>query len=195
MYLSGGIAAAGILRLLVPPEVELRLHVPDNRGVVDASPAGLARAAGTSLATYALASAMQSEEHNDRGRLAVGRAIWNAVAGRPDRIFPKLAPHGRFGAQFLNGYAATTKPPTARTLILAEAVLAGRVPDFVAGATQWDAPAVQDRGHALYLTDPVAYPEYRFSSENIADRRHLAGLREVHVDGVPATRFWTRARA
>jgi hypothetical protein len=160
-------------------------------GLVAADPGGLARAAGVDLATYALASAMQSEEKTDRGRLAVGRAAWNAVRGDRSRVFAKLCPTGRFGSQDVNTYADTKRPPTARTLQLAAAVLEGRVPDIVDGATQWDAPKVQDRLHALYLRDPQRYPKYRHSSDDVARRRVAGGARMVLVPGVPDTRFWS----
>lgn len=188
---AGAVAASILLRRLLVPSVETRLHVPGEDGLVEASPAGLAQAAGVPLPTYALASAMQSEEHNDRGRLAVGRAIWNKVRGRSDKIFEILCPTGRFGRQTVNPYAATSMGPTARTLGLAQAIVEGRVPDFVEGAVQWDSPSVQDKFHRLYLRDPVRYPKYRMSSADIATRRVAGGAREVRVPGVPHTRFWS----
>jgi hypothetical protein len=160
---------------------------------VAASPAGLARAAGVDLDVYVLASAMQSEEKTDRGRLAVGRAIWNAAGGRRGRLVSMLIPSGRLGTQLVNPYADTRRPPTARTLSLARAVAEGRVPDFVEGAVQWDAPAAQDRNHALYLRDPARYPKFRWSAADVAARRTTTGAREVTVPGVPDTRFWTYA--
>jgi hypothetical protein len=160
---------------------------------VDADPAGLARAAGCELPTYALASMMQSEESTDRGRLAVGRAAWNAARGDPRRLLRLLVPRGRLGTQEVNPYAATHRGPTSRTIELARAITSGRVPDFVEGAVQWDAPEEQDRRHQLYLADPARYPRYRSSSADVARRRTAAGAREVRVTGVPKTRFWTRA--
>jgi hypothetical protein len=191
--IGGTVGLALVARVLVRPRVEGRLHVVGPDGLVEASPEGLANAAGVDLATYALASAMQSEERTDRGRLAVGSAVWNAVRGRHDSVFAKLCPTGRLGSQAANGYADTKRPPTARTLQLAAAVLEGRVPDMVRGATQWDAPKTQDRLHALYLQDPVKYPKYRYGSAEIAARRIAAGAHEVRVPGVPDTRFWSYA--
>ncbi len=188
--LGGAVAVAGALRYLLPP-VETRLHVAGPDGLVAASPEGLARAAGVSLAVYALASAMQSEEKTDRGRLAVGRAVWNAVHAKSDKIFPKLCPKGLFGRQVVNAYADTSRPPTARTLDLASAIVAGRVPDFVQGAIQWDAPAAIDRNHQLYLEDPVKYSKYRHTAAEVAARREAGGAREVRLEDVPDTRFWT----
>jgi hypothetical protein len=135
---------------------------------------------------------MQSEESSELGRLAVGRAVWNAVGGDRSRLFSKLAPRGRFGRQDRNGYADTRHPPTARTLRLAEEVASGRVPDIVRGAVQWDAPAAQDRAYANYLRDPEHYPPRR-SAVEVAALREAAGMVMVTVPGVPATRFWKRA--
>jgi len=119
-----------------------------------------------------------------------------AVAAEPitvnrSKLVRKLIPHGRFAAQDSGQYAATSTAPTARTLALAAAVIKGRVPDFVEHAVQWDAPAVQDRNHERYLREPERFPQYRYSSADIARRRTEAGAREVRVPGVPATRFWS----
>jgi hypothetical protein len=200
----GGAAAIGIASLfrgsqrVFEPSIETRLHVVNARGVVEASPKGLAKASGYDLDVYALASCMQSEEKHDKGRLAIGLAVWNAVKKNRERI-PRLLLFSKrkdgndhFGSQ-AGRYAATSKPPTVRTLQLAEAIIAGRVKDITYGAVQWDAPKAQDANHQLYLQDPTAYPEYRFSSQDIAERRAKAGRRMVMVPGVPNTRFWARA--
>lgn len=188
--LGGAIAAAGLLRHYFPP-AEMRLHRVGISGFVLAAPDGLARAAGVSLPVYVLASAMQSEEKTDRGRLAVGRAIWNVVREREGKIFPKLCPSGRLGRQTVNPYADTSRPPTARTLELAATIIAGRVPDFVQGAVQWDAPAAIDRNHQLYLADPVRYRKFRHSADDVAESRKADGAREIQLDDVPDTRFWS----
>ena len=178
----------------LPWDVESRLHVPNRQGIVEADPAGLARAAGVDLDLYALASAMQSEEKNDRGRLAVGRTIWNAVGQDRTRLVKKLLPHGHLASQESGQYAATHRPPTPRTLGLAKAIIEGRVGDMVHGAIQWDAPATQDRLHRLYLNDPKRYPHYKHDSTDIARKRIAEGKAEISVPGVPDTRFWTRTR-
>jgi hypothetical protein len=189
---AGAASACLLARHLLPGDLERRPHVVDDRGVVRARPAGLARAAGVSLPVYVLASVMQSEERTDRGRLAVGRAAWNAASKKADRIVGLAIPTGQLGTQDgVRSYASTALPPTAQTLGLALAVIEGRVPDFVEGAVQWDAPAAQDRRHALYLRDPSRYPRYRLSSADVAARRVAAGAREVRVPGVTETRFWT----
>ena len=189
----GSAAVLGLSWLSKRLQVETRLHVPNAQGIVEADPAGLARAAGVPLDQYALASAMQSEERTDKGRLAVGRAIWNAVRQDRDRIVGKLLPHGHFAFQESGQYAATHKPPVAKTLGLAASIIEGKVPDMVHGAVQWDAPLLQDRMHQLYLQYPRVYPHYRFSSAEIAKRRSKAGAHEVKVPGVPETRFWSYA--
>lgn len=188
----GGAVGLSLLSRLLGPRVERRLHVPGPGGLVDADPEGLARAAGVPLEVYALASAMQSEESTDLGRLAVGRAVWNAVRGDRTRVFAWLAPRGRFGRQDVNGRADTRRPPTSRTLALSRNVLDGRVPDIVRGSVQWDAPAAQDRAWANYVRDPDRYPK-RKSSAEVAAARIADGMVEVRVPGVPATRFWRRA--
>ena len=134
--------------------VETRLHMPNAHGIVEADPAGLARAAETPLEVYALASAMQSEEKTDKGRLAVGVATWNAAHHNRSQIVPLLIPHGHFASQETGQYAATHRPPTAKTLWLASSIIDGKVPDIVQGAVQWDAPKLQDHLHKLYLADP-----------------------------------------
>ena len=188
-----GASAIGLVLLRRAFVPEYRLHVAGPDGRVEASPSGLARAAGVNLSTYVLASMMQSEEKTDRGRLAVGRAAFNASRKDAGRLVSKLCPDGYLGSQLVNPYASTERPPTARTLDLAQAILDGRVPDFVLGAVQWDAPVAQDRRHALYLADPARYPKYRWSSQDIAKKRMAAGMREVLVPGVPETRFWAAA--
>ncbi len=198
----GGVAATiGVASLfrgtqqLFEPKIETRLHIVNRRGVVEADPTGLARASGYPLDVYAMASCMQSEEKTPRGRLAVGLALWNAVKKNRSRIPKQLLfskrrdGNGHFGTQ-AGRYAATSHPPTATTLQLAEAIIAGRVEDFTQGAIQWDAPKAQDANHKLYLKDPEKYPEYRFSSKDIEEQRTRAGRRMVLVPGVPDTRFW-----
>ena len=168
--------------------IETRLHVSNARGIVEADPAGLARVAGVPLDQYALASAMQSEEKTDKGRLAVGLAVWSKVSHDRSNLIPLLIPHGYFVAT--GQYASTSHPPTAKTLGLAAAILEGRVEDIVRGAVQWDSPALQNRNHQLYLKDPKRYHHYRFDSKTIAQRRIKDGAHEVRVPGVAETRFW-----
>lgn len=189
-YGLGGLAVLGLL-FSTRRRIETRPHLVNDFGYVEASPRGLADLAGVPLDQYVLASAMASEEKTDKARLAVGRAIWNAVRGNRRGLVPKLIPTGVLGSQTVNPYAATSKPPTQRVLALAAAIMEGRVPDFVHGATQWDAPKTQDKNYQLYLKDPVTYAKYRFNSEMIAARRKAKGAREVNVPGVPDTRFWS----
>ena len=134
---------------------------------------------------------MQSEEKTDTGRLAVGRATWNAAKQDRRWIIGLLLPHGHFASQESGQYASTRLPPTARTLGLAAAIIDGRVPDMVHGAVQWDAPETQDRLHSLYLKDPRKHPHYKHSSAEIAKRRKSKGAHEIRVPGVPETRFWS----
>ena len=189
----GSASVLGLSWLARRLRIETRLHVPNAHGIVEADPAGLAFASGVPLDQYALASAMQSEEKTDTGRLAVGRATWNAAKQDRRGIIGLLLPHGHFASQESGQYASTRLPPTARTLGLAAAIIEGKVPDMVHGAIQWDAPRLQDRMHQLHLQDPKRYPHYRFSSADIAQRRTKAGAHEIRVPGVTETRFWSYA--
>ena len=178
------------------PTIETRLHVLNAQKFVAADPKGLAVNAGVSLDVYALASAMQSEESSDAGRKAVGCAIRNAAKRSRISVAAKLLAavkkgkrypsHGYFGSQEAPGkWAATSKPPTAKTLQMAADILANRVSDPTQGAVQWDAPEAQDRRHK---EDPQTYPK---DSQMVKTARIAAGAREVLVPGVPHTRFWT----
>jgi hypothetical protein len=197
----GSAVALGIASLfrgtqrLFEPQIETRLHVVNKRGVVEASPEGLALNSGYPLDVYAMASCMQSEEKTPKGRFAVGLAIWNAVKKNRAKIpglllFSKRKDGNGFFGRQAGRYAATSHPPSANTLQVAEAIIAGRVEDITDGAVQWDAPKAQDANHQLYLKNPEKYPEYRFSSKDIEKKRTGAGRRMVLVPGVPETRFW-----
>jgi hypothetical protein len=199
-----GLSSASVLGfswLLSRSSVESRLHVLNDRKFVDADPAGLARSTGVPLDVYALASAMQSEEKTRIGRIAIGCAIRNfcrrhrvSVSGQLlkaiDKHGKKRIGHGYFGSQELPGkWAATSKAPTADTLILAAQILAKQSPiiDPTQGATAWDAPELQDRKHR---EDPITYTK---DSKQVAADRTAAGGRMVAVDGIPHTRFWVFA--
>lgn len=197
----GSASVLGLSLLLNRFSVETRLHVLNDRKFVDADPEGLARAAGIPLDTYALASAMQSEERTRIGRIAIGCAIRNfcrkhrvSVARQLlkaiDKHGKKRIGHGYFGSQELPGkWAATSKAPTAETTILASQILAVPSPivDPTQGATAWDAPELQDKKHR---EDPIAYTK---DSKQVATDRMAAGGRMVMVDGIPHTRFWVFA--
>ena len=174
--------------------MDTRLHVINQHGIVDADPASLAREAGVPLDVYALASCMQSEEGSTAGRLAVGCAARNHsrhAKRSPSEILLRCASkHGKilpgdghFGKQ-IGRYAATSKPPTAMTLMLAANLLADPSPieDVTHGATQWDAPKRQDE---LHRSDPTNHQ----SSIEIARRRGQSS-RMIMVENVPDTRFW-----
>jgi hypothetical protein len=179
---------------LITP-LDTRLHVVNKQGYVETSPADLALASGYPLEIYAMASCMQSEENSDKGRLAVGLAIWNAAKKNKANV-ARLLLHsnnpvstGHFGDQ-ADRYAATVKPPTSRTLLLAKAIQAGQVPDIAEGAKQWDSPKAQDHNHELFLKYPKKFPAFRLSSAEIEAKRISEGRRVVRIPGVPETRFW-----
>ena len=178
------------------PTIETRLHVLNAQKFVEADPKGLAANAGVALDVYALASAMQSEESSDAGRLAVGCAIRNAAKRSRVSIATKLLAavkkgkrypsHGYFGSQEAPGkWAATSKPPTAKTLQMAADIVANRVADPTRGAVQWDAPEAQNRMHK---SNPETYP---LDAAGVKTKRIAGRAREVWVPGVPHTRFWT----
>ena len=192
---AGAAAVLGLSLLARRLGPETRPHVLNDRKFVDARPAGLARAAGVDLDTYALASAMQSEERARAGQVAVGWAVLNycrrhrcSVSWRLLRsvVRGRRQPSdGHFGSQEAPGkWASTARSPTAVTLMLATQIQAGEVPDPTGGATAWDSPSLQDELHAR---DPSAYPK---DSRQVAADRVAAGDRAVRVRGVPDTRFW-----
>ena len=157
-------------------------------GVVPGDPEQLARATGLTLEEYALARLMQSEESSEPARVAVGWATRNAASRQGVSIAELLLrgnamSKGKFGAQATGKWAATSKPPTAATMILARKVLAKQVPDPTGGATQWDAPKAQA---VLNKKDPKKYK----TPEEIAAIRQAAGSEMVMVPGVTSTRFW-----
>ena len=175
--------------------MDTRLHVLNGQGFVEADPSALAREAGVPLDVYALASCMQSEEGSTAGRLAVGCAARNhsrqagqsaatILLRRADKHGKRLPGDGHFGKQ-AGRYAATSKPPTATTLILAANLLADPSPiaDVTHGAVQWDAPESQDRQHA-------SDPDNNKTSAQIAGLRQRAGARLIRIENVPSTRFW-----
>jgi hypothetical protein len=176
--------------------MDTRLHAINKQGFVDADPASLAREAGVSLDVYALASCMQSEGGSTVERLAIGcaaRNYFHHVKRSPSSVLlqriakhtgKKLPGDGHLGSQ-AGRYAATSKPPTATTLILAANLLAEPSPieDVTHGAVQWDAPEAQDRLHA-------SDPDGNKTSTQIADIRQRAGARMIKIQDVPSTRFW-----
>lgn len=192
--LGAALLASLLARRLGP---ETRPHVLNDRKFVDARPSGLAETAGVDLDTYALASAMQSEESRRAGQVAVGWAVRNYCRRRGCSVSGQLLKsvrrgrrqpsHGHFASQEAPGkWASTARPPTAATLALAREILSDRprIADPTGGAEAWDSPALQDRMHAL---DPATYPK---DSRQVAADRAAAGGVAVRVPGVPDTRFW-----
>lgn len=197
----GSASALGLSLWLDQFGVESRLHVPNKHGIVEADPMGLALAANVPLDTYALASAMQSEERTRIGHIAIGCAIRNycnkhkiSVAAQllkaTDRHGQRCASHGHFGSQEAEGkWAATSNPPTADTLILASQILIHPSPiiDPTHGATRWYAPKAQDREH---LKDPG---KYSLDASQLRSKLLSLGGTPIMVDGVPNTLFWSFA--
>jgi hypothetical protein len=193
--LLGGTLLLGYITRRFGPEY--RLHVLNDQKFVDARPSDLASNAGVSLDTYALASAMQSEESTRTGQVAVGWAIRNYCERRRCQVSDQLLrsvyrgrrqpSHGHFGSNEAPGkWASTARPPTPTTLLLAQEILspAPRIPDPTGGATAWDSPELQNRKHA---EDPLTYTK---DADHVAADRMAAGGEEVRVPGVTKTRFW-----
>lgn len=193
-------SALGLSLLLNRFSVETRLHVLNDRKFVDANPEGLARAAGVPLDVYALASAMQSEEGTKIGHIAIGCAIRNFCRRHKVPIAHQLlraikhgktcASHGHFGSQEAKGkWAATSKPPTAETLILASQILAlpSPIEDPTRGAIRWYSPEAQNRGHKR---DPSTYS---LDAKQLKTKLISQGGTPIMVDGVPNTLFWSFA--
>lgn len=168
---------------------------------VPGKPEDLARLAGVSVDVYSLARCMEREEGTKAGRIAVGWATKNEArrekisvtrlltrstvkdkkTGKVSAVFGD----GFYGSQELHKWAATTNPPSAGSIELAKQILAEppKISDPTGGATNWDAPKLQDQKHAK---DPKKYK----SSAEIATARQAAGKKLVMVPGVGATRFW-----
>ncbi len=170
-------------------------------GIVPGKPEDLARAAGVPVDVYSLARVMESEESSQAGRVAVGwvtrnearrekititklvtRAQYKDASGK---LVKYASADGRYSTQDKHKWCATTSPPTAATLAMAKQVAAEppKLPDPTKGATQWDAPELQDKLHAK---DPAKYK----TAAEIAAKRQAAGKKLVTVPGVAKTRFW-----
>ncbi len=120
-------------------------------------------------------------------KIGVGHAAWNASKAEglhlPELV---LRPSGGFAAQTVNSYASTRQPPTLQDIVIAEDVLADRVPDPTLGATQWDSPAGQDKAH------DSGDPMHPHSAADIEQIRRAANSEPVYLTGINprSLRFW-----
>ncbi len=159
-------------------------------GETPASPKGLAKGAGLTLAAYALARLGASEASTlpAEAQLAVMWATRNRAAAMRISI-PGLLLHatstgkGYFGRQSQAGrFASTAQDSTAVTRALGRAVALAVVPDPTGGAQQWDSPQ--------------SYPDWTGTSSARADAveaaRTAAGNFKVLLAGVSESsiRFW-----
>lgn len=116
---------------------------------VPESPESLAAQAGVDLTTYTLARMMRSEGYDHAGP-APQTKIMTAIiqgqtaisaAGGASKLFNKLTHNGLYGRQgSWVGYAATTSDPTALDIEIAKSVLAGTVPPYAVGGTNFLSP-------------------------------------------------------
>lgn len=204
------ILGAGVLGVFLlaggNAEAASKRHVVGKRGWVEADPRSLASLAGVSDSVYALASMMASEapSSNPLAQIAVGWAIRNEAERRGESVFRLLTragrndpatrefqphdSHGFYGPQNVGPrWASTRRPPTADGLARAADVLTGVVDDPTGGATQFDAPKVQDS----FVGTVEGYVK---SAQQVAEERSR-GSDMVTVPGVDGIRFWVRRDA
>lgn len=126
-------------------------------------------------------------------KAGIAHAVLNAARKTRKNILRLVIPNGVFGSQGFNGrgYAATTHPPTAEDVEIANAVLKGLITDPTGGAVQWDAPRVQRKGY------DEGWPGYNKTPEMVAAERVRSGKEEVVLPGIDpeALRFWRPRQA
>lgn len=194
--LVGGFAAAVLGAVFYMRRKVAAAMTDDDRagpdGIVKGKPEDLARAAGVPVDVYSLARVMQSEESSRAGRIAVGWATRNAATRGKITVTKlvtrsdKASAAGKYGRQDAGPkWCATSQAPTADVLEIAKQILAEppKVPDPTKGASQWDAPGLQDK---LHKQNPAKWK----SAEEIAAKRKAAGKKLVMVPGIEKTRFW-----
>lgn len=121
-------------------------------------------------------------------KIAVGHAARNAALRARKNILRQVIANGVFGSQGFNGrgYAATSQPPTAEDVEIANAVLKGLVPDPTGGAVQWDAPRVQRKGNAEGWAGYGSTPEM-VAADRIRSGKEMVALPNIDPD---VLRFW-----
>lgn len=147
------------------------------------------------LPAFVLATMIASEQGSDSPYVkgAVANAALNqaAVSGVDVvRLLTRGAGTlGKFGSQ-QGRFASTALAPTEEDLLVAEAVLDGRLPDVTGGAVQFDSPRAQRelvaRGEAGYDDAP----------DEVAARRIRKGKEVFYLPGVDPDhlRFWRSRR-
>lgn len=172
-------------------------------GVVRVDPQSLADQAGVSLEVYSLARMISSEEgssdntikaavawavvnHAQRSSLSIYRLLTRAnnrshagFFGTQRDIDKDLGPDGAIRNERFNKsdrYASTASDPYSGDVMIAQAVLDGRIADLTNGADQFDRPDGE--------SDP----------EQVAANRRADGATEVPVEGIDGAkiRFWSR---
>jgi hypothetical protein len=164
-------------------------------GFVPGSPATLATEVGVELGVYALARLISSEAGGlpEAGRAGVAWAAVNEARRRKISVFKLLGgDEAKFARQNVGGrFASTAEPPSRADLELAQAVLAGALPDPTGGATRWDSPRAQ---RALLAKKAKGY---RKTPEDIARSRVAEGFEVVGVAGIDGDtlRFWRKRKS
>jgi len=145
----------------------------------------------TTGSAYALATMIASEHGSASPYIkgAIANTAWNQARTLGKHIEELLAPDGTFGGQ-QGRYASTKNPPTEEDLLIAEAVLDGRLPDVTGGALHFDSPSAQ---RALAARHEPGY-EGR-TPEAVAASRARTGLVAVYLPGIDPNevRFWRRS--
>lgn len=145
-------------------------------GEIAENPDDLAKSAGLDLQTYTLARVISSEEGNSP--VAYWAAIAcatlnNSIAGD---VF-SYATDGSFGKQGPGRPVSTAQDPYEGHVKIAQAAIAGQIPDPTKGARYWVAPRTQD---VLHLRDPSKYKSFA----DVNASRLAAGLKRVEPDGI-----------
>jgi hypothetical protein len=143
---------------------------------------------------FALATMIASEQERSRPYVkgAIANTAKNMADSREVSVFELLTTgsgsDGTFGDQ-LGHYASTRHPPTEEDLLIAEAVLDGKLPDVTGNAIHFDSPKVQDK---LVSENETGY---LYSADQLAARRAKKGLIPFYLPDTDPNelRFWRRA--
>jgi hypothetical protein len=146
---------------------------------------------------FALATMIASEEGSASPIVkgAIANTAWNYARIHDLHVEELLTrgagSEGTFGSQQGGRYASTDKPPGEEDLLIAEAVLDGRLPDITGGAQNWDSPKAQ---RELIAQGTSGYPQTN-TPEAVAKKRTKAGLVPFYLPNTDPDklRFWKPA--
>jgi len=147
---------------------------------IDQSPESIASDMGVNLQVATLARVISSEEGNSEQlrQLCVGYVTYNN-GGKGSRVFQyATGSDGRFGRQSGSRRPVSTfRDAYEGHLVLAEAIFDGRFGDPTSGATNFYAPASQDK---LAAKDPDTYK----TADEVDALWRSRGLVAVDIDGI-----------